>query len=241
MRYVAFLILVSVVGAHTASADSMLCVGRNGSLHLRGNGCRSKEHAFDLGTLPGLIAQGPKGDPGPTGPPGPAGAQGIPGSVTTNGLVVRDSRGYVVGPVVSVEAFTPTIIVRRVNDTLLSFGVTGHGFASASSTPQIYFEDSACTGTPLLLTGAGADLPLVRPVIMAGGAAFYPSGTPTERIRKATAYPVDSAAGCTAGTYLLPGLCCQSQPPSPPYPLAEAATLQVSTLGLLPPFVIDGL
>ena len=236
------LLLIATISVD-AFAQPVICARKDGSLRLRSQSCRPKERVADLGPL----LPGPAGPAGERGPIGPAGEAGQPGPMgpegpaSTSGVVVRDSRGFVVGPVISAGAATPTIAVRRVGNLLLSFGVTAAGFTSASSGPQVYFQASNCTGTPLLLTGAWDQLPLVRPVIIAGDIGYYPAGTPVSRNRQATAYPVSSPTDCTIGTFLLPGLCCQSHAASPPVPMADAATLEISTLGLLPPFSLDGL
>lgn len=240
--------LLGLIDGTPATASSLVCARRNGILALRETTCHAKERVTDLSSG----TQGPPGERGPTGPPGPAGTPGQPGPAgtpgppgprgpeglaSTSGIVVKDSRGYLVGPIVSV---TPTIVVRRVGDILLSLGVLSDGFTSASLAPQVYYQSSDCTGTPLLLTGAWNKLPLVRSAVVAGDTAYYPGGAPTLRSRQATAYPVASAADCVGGIFLLPGLCCQSQP-ADTVPLSAAASLDLSTLGLLPPFSIEGL
>jgi hypothetical protein len=240
------LIVITVLLAVIAADAATLCARKDGSVRVRPDACKGKERAVDLRTVqtsPGEAGpQGPAGAQGLQGLPGPSGAPGPPGPTATNGLLVRDSRGYVVGPVVLVGAFTPTTVVRRVGNLLLALGVNEDGLTSASGGPQLYFEASNCSGTAMLLTGAGSKLPLVRPVTVAGGTAYYPQTPPVARSRQATAFPVDSPAECTGGgTYLLPGLCCQSHAPSPLVPMSDATTFELSTLGLLPPFVFEGL
>lgn len=246
LLFVVVLLVVSV-----APAAQVLCTRRDGSLKLRTDTCRAKERPVNLAN----VEAGPVGPPGPqglrgeTGPIGATGAQGLPGPIgptgsqgpiAANPLIVRDSRGYIAGPVVSAEAFSPTLIVRRVGALLLAFGVTTDGFTSSTSAPQLYYESPTCTGTPMILTGGYDQLPFILPTVIAGGTAYYASGPPTERTRQATAYPVASAEDCPS-TFLQPGLCCQSHPASPLVPMSDAATIQVGSLGLLPPFAVEGL
>lgn len=237
--------------AAPAFAASALCARRDGSIKLRTDACRTKERPIDLTN----VVSGPTGLPGPTGPQGEIGPTGAPGAhgtagppgptgaqgpIAANPLIVRDSRGYIVGPVVSAEAFEPTVIVRRVGSQLLAFGVTAVRLISSTSAPQLYYASPTCTGPPMILTGGYDELPFVLPTVIAGETAYYASGAPTLRSRQATAYPVASAEACPS-LYLQPGLCCHSQPASPLVPMSDAATLQVGSLGLLPPFEIEGL
>lgn len=246
-----FLAVALIWFAAPASAEPILCARRDGSIKLRNDACRSKERPVDLGAVQGRPMgpagpQGARGDTGPTGttgaqgPAGSPGATGPQGPIAANPLIVRDSRGYIVGPVVSAEAYSPTVIVRRVGSVLLAFGVTPDGLTSSSSGPQLYYESPTCAGTPMVLTGGYDDLPFVLPTLIAGGTAYYPSGPPTQRSRQATAYAVASDTDCPS-LFLQPGLCCQSHAASPLVPMSDAATLQVSSLGLLPPFDIEGL
>lgn len=244
MRPIAMLCVATLFVSQPVHAD-MVCARRDGGLRVRADTCRPKERKLDFAALED--ATGPQGPPGergpegPPGPPGPVGPAGLQGSVSTSGLLVRDSRGFVVGPVVSVDALAPTVVVLRLGGLLLSLGVTSDALTSASSVPQLYFQSSNCVGTPMLLTGVGHQLPLVRPVIVAGTTGYYPESPPSARSRQATAFPVSSADECTAGTFLLPGLCCQAHPASPLVPMSDAATMSISSLGLLPPFTVDGL
>lgn len=92
----------------------------------------------------------------------------------------------------------------------------------------------------MILTGGYEELPFVLPTVIAGATAYYASGPPTLRSRQATAYPVVLAEDCPS-LFLQPGLCCQAHAASPLVPMADASTLQVGTLGLLPPFSVEGL
>lgn len=242
-----------------ADAQERLCVRRDGSVRIRTDPCRTKERAFDVESLRGSPgsqgppgpqgaagqpgpsgAQGPAGATGTAGPPGAAGApgpQGLPGPTTTNGLVIRDSRGFLVGPIVSLF---PISVARRIGDVVFAFGTASSGFVSHQNAMQLYFQASNCSGTPMMLTGAWNDAALIRPVFVAGDTAYHPVGTPTLRTREAVAYAVASAAECLGGTFLLPGICCQAGATSDPIPMADAMTFPLSTVGLLPPFTLGG-
>lgn len=260
MRATLALGLVAILTTSSSSeAEERLCIRRDGSVRIRTDPCRNKERAVDIESLRG--SPGPEGASGPQGPqglPGTPGAQGLPGAMgpagpagvagapgpqgpvgptTTNGLVIRDSRGFLVGPVVSLY---PISVARRVGNVVFAFGTASSGFVSNQNATQLYFQDSNCSGTPMMLTGAWNDVALIRPVFVAGNTAYYPAGAPTLRTRQAIAFAVASAAECL-GTFLLPGLCCQPGATSDPIPMADAATFQLSTLGLLPPFELDGL
>lgn len=257
MRFFCAIVILSLGYASTVAAEAILCARRDGSLRLRTDACRGKERPAsfqgDKGPAGPTGAPGEPGPQGPPGPPGPQGAQGTPGAAgapgprgpegptSTNGLIVRDSRGFLVGPIVSVEAFAPTIVVRRVGGTLFAFGVQEDGFTSPTTAPQIYFEQPDCSSDVLVLSGAWRSLPMVLPTLIFGDLAYYAAEQPVERVRRATAYPVASAAECPGGVFLLPGLCCQSQPATAPIPMSKAASFSISSMGLLPPFSFEGL
>lgn len=193
-----------------------------------------------------IALPGPAGPPGPVGPPGPEGARGPQGPVgpagppSATGLVVRDSRGFLVGPVVE-TGDRRTVIARRVGEVVLAFGVTPEGLVS--SAPQLTYEAADCSGEPLMLLNPGSSaVPFVLPTFVAGdgATAYYPTGIPALRTRRAVAWPA-AADECHGGRFLLPGICCAALDTPVELFHADTLPLDVGTLGLLPPFHLDGL
>ncbi len=212
-----------------------LCAAKSGAVVAR-DACKRKERQLDLAGLTTPGAPGPQGPAGPPGSPGQPGTGGPPGA--PGGLVVQDSRGYVVGPVLSAGGFAPVVVVVHAAGTLLAIAISPTRFISGPSA-QVYWESTDCTGTPLMLTGAGSDAALIKPTVVAGQTAYYPSGVPVVHLRKSIAYPVESANDCAMpGIFLLPGICCQPLLPGDQIALADASTLNLAHLGFLPPFSV---
>jgi hypothetical protein len=190
---------------------------------------------------------GPKGDPGQQGPPGP-------------GLVVKDANGTLVGVVTSVYppvatfpvpgGGTPALaglvtVALRTGGLILSLSVTTDGFAEAglnllqAGTPMFLYESSDCTGERFLY-------PLIAPMPAAlvvtawiqGSTAFYASGVlQFHQFHSGLAYTDASACQQSSWTFTPPHYCCVNQTAQNGAPVTA---LDFTTLGLVPPFHVEG-
>jgi hypothetical protein len=133
-------------------------------------------------------------------------------------LVVRDASDAVVGVVVQIDA--PISVARRIDGRAMTMQVTEAGFVDTNC-PILCYEEMDCSGTPYR-EASDAFLPFVS---LCGTTAYYPVGAMTTR----------AMARCR-----IPGGSC-SLAPSPVDQMATTvATFEVGTLGLVPPFRLDG-
>lgn len=185
--------------------------------------CRANELQLDPVAL-GL--QGPAGEQGPAGATGPMGPTG-------EATVVRDSNGSTVGLLTSPGLGAPTI-VRKIGAEIFSFVVDENGFKRNFFAK---FESGDCTGQALLDWDANA---LVRPTRVLDSAAYYPATAPAIYTVRSYRAAGSSPGFCSAslGTFLPPDLCCISAALGDAL-LAPAATIDLSTLGLTPPFSVE--
>ena len=133
-------------------------------------------------------------------------------------LVVRDRTGASVGPVVAADV--PISVARKIEGRAMLLQVTEAGFVDTNC-PEFLYETGDCTGTPYR-EASDAFLPFVS---VCGTTAYYPVGP---------------AATRTIGSRRLTGDPCVVQPPGSDTTVTTVATFDVATLGLAPPFHLEG-
>lgn len=133
-------------------------------------------------------------------------------------LVVRDASDTVVGVVVQIDA--PIAVVRRIDGRAMTVQVTEAGFVDTNC-PILCYEEMDCSGTPYR-EASDAFLPFVS---LCGTTAYYPVGTPAVR----------TMARCR-----IPGGPCALAPSPVDQNSTTVATFEIGTLGLVPPFHLDG-
>ena len=205
-------------------ATSYVCNGDVGDMGSRGD----KGDSGDTGTLGPEGPQGPTGPVGPQGPQGDQGVQGVQGDQgiqgiqgeqgpeglqgpSGSGLVVEDSNGDLVGPVVGmhhpsgVTGIIPTIWIEEA-DAVMYLSPFINPEYSRLIEGRIAFVANDCTGTPLLVPDDpiphGSFLPsLVR--IPAAGSVWGPN--PATGIsgagRTHSSFLQDDGVTCTALTF----------------------------------------
>ena len=182
-------------------------------------------------------ALGPQGQPGAQGPKGDVGAQGPPGEPAPR-LVVVDANGDTVGPVL----LDPTTyqggigsvwVIRQIGDNLVVLLVNGDGDGFAN-TGFVYFSVSGCNGPAFLpadVALVGDITPRIRKVAISRG--------PQEQGHPLAYFPSGAVGSYAVGSVLGPGGGCLTNPTVTDQ-LAPATTLDLSTLGLVPPFHVEG-
>lgn len=221
MAKVRVLTLVVLVSTALSSADgAVLCSTRSGRVMLR-EACRSTEAPIDP------IALGLQGAPGPQGPAGPqgaTGAQGPPGP----GLVVKDANGALVGPVLE-QSGGGLIVTRTINGHSLGIEVRKTGFMPNFS--RLFFESNDCSGQALLFISVNDELnPLFFVASVDGATAYYPStmNAADGRYTFTRSLLEESGSGlqCRADVYGSVAV--------------PAIAFDLTTLGLVPPFHVEG-
>ena len=164
-------------------------------------------------------------------------------------LVVKDTNGAVVGQLTDQDStdffhggLGPSITkaVRRVNDQPLSFWVSDSGFVDMIGLlSALRFESSDCSGPALVEVGPSG---LLLPELYVHGTTGY-YGSPPVASHSIGAYLgfITSEATCFAdgGTsFVQPDECCFNYPFSAVG--APAATVDIASLGLVPPFHVEG-
>ncbi len=221
VRYTLALFLASLAtGAH---AD-VVCRSRSGALSLRKT-CHKRQMLV---------------------PPSSLGIMG--------GLVVKDSKGALVGFVIG-STFTPaftapnesvddhvTPVVRQVGNTWVEFRVSARG-SFGFDTPaadSFAYDSTDCTGTPLVIVNPDAMMSLAFVGLDEVETYAILPGTP--RMFHSASFLPPAGQTC-AFTLLANGMCCKTNlPTSPTNPekyLADTTTLDLSALGLVPPFHVE--
>ncbi len=157
-------------------------------------------------------------------------------------LVVKDGRGNTVGTAIGPEITTdPTVVgvLRNVNQLPVVFFVNAAGFAPASNWTLSYASGD-CTGPPRLapdIATSGMLLYGVAQII--AGTAYFATGPIADTVVGSTEVAIDPEASPCAGTVTARGGCCF---PAVGLiePEAAATSLDLSTLGLVPPFHVEG-
>ncbi len=218
----------------------VLCKGRKPTVALRDR-CKRGEQQVDAATLGGLT-----GDRGPSGPP----------------ILVVDKDGTEVGPVV--QAFGDTAsVVREINGELFTIGVSASGFGEQISEvgDNVYYTDPACTSEPYVETRPGPFVELTHRVRISGDGRTGYYGLASEQRVVPKSYLISLESGgndtqardsCVMGRggqivkdvhdclHPEPGAprcvwCCEEQAGNP---LSPAHTIDLSSLGLVPPFAL---
>lgn len=229
--------LVTLIAVGSTHASVVLCAKPRGdgsfstTVKIRTGACRANEQQLDPGPL-GL--QGPKGDPGSVGP------QGVVGPA----LVVRDTAGVLVGSVLvsgTGDRGTRSIVIARKvpGGSAAAFTVKAAGFEEQTAI-SLFFEDSSCSGTPLVPAIESDLLPLATVV---GGVAYFADGVASTKLLGAVllAPYVGGMASCveSGGQFLPPSSCCFAYSSVSTDVLAAASMLDVTALGLVPPFRVE--
>ena len=190
------------------------------------------------------------GPPGAPGAKGDRGNPGPPGAAGVSGLVVKDSAGAVVG------AGASSVII-TAGDKFFDVAVNKSGFVPAvffDLNFKGYFERTDCTGTPLLAWPSDFATRLVTPTFMTNvpGVLYYPAGPTVAHAASRLIHPfpppptVPCEQQSDGGTIVPPDGCCilvHENPQIPGFPgtvYTPYATFDLSTLGLVPPFHVEG-
>src|SRR5262245_43026671 len=212
--------------------------------------CKRRERIVDM-TEFGLPTQGPAGPAGPTGAtgapglPGSPGAPGIPGPMGATGPTgspgslggtptIRDANGAFVGFAV------PGGALRSVGDFSIVLHAATKGFVASGFC--IVYPTADCSGQPYL--GFSGTDDIVRPAYVDGDLAVFATGPDTTFTAKSFSNVVGGCADfinsfgphvdCNEGS-----TCCALPSDVPIGSGAPFGTLNLSTLGLVPPFRID--
>ncbi|SRR5713101_4002197 len=238
-RFVSIVVLGFALGVHRADADGTIYACANGltgrvrTIVTSPPTCRTTETPLSWNQV------GPPGPVGPAGATGPQGPQGATGPT----LVVRDSNGALVGVVAVVEG-ARTWVARQLSGMWSSLLVGDTGFVSTPS--NLDFTSNDCSGQPYLpqSTTGVAGLGLINPaLVVRGTSAWLLAGPPVTLTVKSLDF-VDTQQDCTAmqGTFIQPNTCSEVfSSPSGAGPFLPVTAFDLSTLGLVPPFHVDGL
>jgi len=258
MKVSAHIALVSavVLAALTSAHAIVLCAKQrsdgtfNAAVKIR-EACRPSETQLDPVEL-GL--QGPKGDKGDPGDVGPVG----PGSIS-----VRDSTGALVGAWRYVNARNGQAVL-TLSGNAVAFPVLPYGFYD-DQVVKTYHESADCSGPPLLRDeliaegGTAAANPGFLSVFQGynlSGAAHYPTSLRFSGLLGSYDFagcaecapfgcscaPLTTAGGCTGagGTFTPPDHCCFPFSGGASEVVGEVGTFDLTTLGLVPPFHVEG-
>ena len=216
--------------ASPGSAD-VLCKARNGVVVVR-SACKRKETQLVPDALGLRGPQGAKGDPGPLGP----------------GLTVHDANGALVGALLGDAVF-------RVIDgrpTTLAVGKSGF---QGSNLFSWYAESQDCSGQALVFVPSPTTPPdplLEPPLSVRAGVAYFAVGdASTHTVHSSLGLPsteTDCAYICSQPsaspgvgcTFIPPDRCCLTYTPGFSGEFTALTTFDLSTLGLVPPFHVEG-
>ena len=254
-RMVRAAIVVTLWLTASPAVAAVLCTGKMGSGTLRVRAaCKLSEVQVDPVSL------------GLQGPPGAVG----PGLVVKDangaaiGAVIEEATSYTVGPILNsvgeLIGFQHTSpppfffhlmqVGRKIAGTQVRLTVSPDDFVPIGPTSGILFDGPDCTGQAYFDTGS-AGSPLLRPRFLEqgwvnGSALYYrPHGSATTTFtqRSRLTIPAESSPGCPAGSqsvFIPPaGRCCTD---GSTY-IVEGqvvSMIDVSTLGLVPPFHVEG-
>ncbi len=231
--------LFAIVGLAVMTADvhaMVLCTSSRGSGTVRVRpACRGNETQLDPVTL-GL--QGPSGPAGPTGTTGTSG----PGGDRGPALVWKDANGVFVG---LAEGGGPTAVRRLPNGDLVRLALDERGFKTQFEQPTFldfwgsyYFVSADCTGTPLIpATGER-----ITTTYISGATVYYPGAMITRTVNARIDVGLVSPSDCArfGGTSTSTGACCFPDHYTLQSGLGLVIALDLSTLGLVAPFHIEG-
>ncbi len=220
--------------------------------------CKSNEVQLDPAAL-GL--QGPKGDKGDPGIPGPSGAPGPAGAAA--GVTVRDSAAAIVGAWKSTAARNGQAVL-TLSGNAVALPVLPYGFYD-DQIIKTYHESVDCSGPPLLRDLVIAEDPpaaahpnflFVYQGYNLSGLAHYPrmlrfssalgsydfAGCSECAPFGCSCAPLTTPGGCTGsgGAFTPPDRCCFAYGGAGSEVVAEIDIFDLSTLGLTPPFHLEG-
>lgn len=182
------------------------------------------------------------------------------GGAASAGLIVVDANDAVVGNLVQLSSEDGVIdarhglVARRVDGHLLAllFGATGF----LEREQDFWHESVDCTGTPLSLVDPEFGAEVLTTVSVSNGFGYYASGAATTRTVSSLSVTISDAPdpatfcvticngrlGGAAGAFTPPDACCCSGGSFLPItdPAVEFASFAVASLGLTPPFRVEG-
>ena len=155
-------------------------------------------------------------------------------------FVVRDANGAFVGAVIDLGEFEVTI-ARRLGADVVAFDVARGGLGQSGAVTFSH-ESTDCSGPRYM----EADRLLPQAVVR-GGTAYWPTN-PIERrtIRSMESELSPEACAARRGTILPGGFCCLTLQfdcnvaPGATCPVGSVATFDLSTLGFVPLFHVEG-
>jgi hypothetical protein len=154
-------------------------------------------------------------------------------------ITVIDSQGNFVGAVLE-AGLDRALIVRAISGNSVPITVSTAGFidtdGGGSISRMLSYESPDCTGTPLMFVEPPNTL-LPATARVSGTAAYFAKAG-TAATRTALSFS-ESCAAPGGGTPLPPSCCFSIPPPGDTEAYQEAASFDLSTLGLTPPFKID--
>lgn len=216
----------------TPEAHAVVACQKGKRVRLRPDACKKKETRVTIETDPLLppaaaeILEALKAVDGAGSGLDADVAQGMtPRDVRAmRGMVVRDANGAVVGRVLGSR------VLVDIGGHLVDVFTEPAGFVR---TGAVFFESSDCTGTPYL--PVGSKLFLASTVL---GDTLYHQipDRPLVGIQAMSFLFKGDAAQCATngGSFTPPGLCCMVDPSN--IPRGEATTVDLPSLGFVPPF-----
>jgi hypothetical protein len=227
---------LAVVLFTTWADAAMLCArkrahGKHGSSVRIREACRAREVRVDLTLL---------------GPQEPAGT-----------LVVKDVNGATVGDAFGRVDGEGATVSRRLDGTLVNLRVDANGFRG-DALPSTLHESSDCTGQPLMQTDQ--KIPgLASTAFVRGTTAHYRKGHAFHLAVASALEYVSQASECVpkcvvcgfvcgpsgmicgdAPSFIPPNGCCYTWKPALTLLVTPLATFDLTTLGLVPPFHVEG-
>jgi hypothetical protein len=165
-----------------------------------------------------------------------------PAQLQAGAVVLKDSRGTTIGLLVAPGSGDDTTVsvVRQLNGKSVLFDANTDGLLSPS-TGVVYYASGDCSGTPRIVEeNARFSTVLLPGAVVVGTTAFYASGpvsVVTWNSAEDSTNPTDCISG--GGTPTSHGGCCTSDF-NDSVESAAAETFDLSTLGLVPPFHVEG-
>lgn len=234
MKHAGLYVVAIALGAITArpSDGAVLCKKKSAVVVAREE-CKKSETPVDLAQF---------GAVGPQGPPG------VPG-----GLVVRDASGAVIGPLVG-GATNGTVWAAHTTGLLtVALPVNESGFVENPylTSPDLsnvfaasfVYENANCSGTSWLsatnpvVGGMGPSELLLPRVRVLGSTGYYPTGPTSTRAIQSQWFLVSDASNCP-GTFSPPSTCCYNLGSPAMWATSAVGTLDLPSLGFVPPFSV---
>jgi hypothetical protein len=157
--------------------------------------------------------------------------------------VVKDANGTLVGVPQNcdVNGIGNTCVIRHLGNDVARLRTTTAGLADTGQVNDApYYQDSSCGTQPLGLDESSDFIPLIPTAMVLGTIAYYANGPATAVTIQASTRRWSQQDCLTAGgTMLSSDFCCAPIAPTS-YVLAPLARFDLSTLGLVPPFHVEG-